>query len=371
MIKVLVISTCTYERNGITTVIENLFQAIDKNKIHMDFIAVNRKSEQWFLDMVKANGSQVFVLERSSLKLLKYIFQLKKIAKQYDVIHVHGNSASMTIELLAGKLAGVPLRIAHSHNTTCNVQLLDKVLRPMFYSLCNGRLACGDAAGKWLFDNRDFKVIKNGIDLDKFIFDSALRNEIRKKYNVGDSIVIGHVGRINEQKNQLFLIDVFNQIYKRNKKYCLMLIGNGDYTEKVKQKVKNYGLESVVIFTDAVSNVNEHLSAVDMVAMPSLYEGFPLTLVEEQSNGLYCIVSDRITEKVNLTGNMRFIPIDQGPKLWADEILKFDPLVDRKTFSEQAIGNVRKKGFDIQLTANFLSDYYAKLLKIYNEETRK
>lgn len=356
--KVLVVNTVTFCRNGITGVILNIYENIDKKNVQMDFVATDYNTEQWVKDIIVAHNGKFYEIDKSYRGINKYVANLEKIAKGYDVIHVHGNSSSMVFELLAAKLAGVKKRIAHSHNTTCSHPKIDKMLRPLFYLLCNGRLACSEQAGIWMFKHRKFMVINNGIDTENYRFCEEDRIKERKKLGITNEALIGHVGRLNEQKNQSFLLDVFKKLVDGNDNLKLILIGDGPFEEFLKKKVEKMGITEKVIFTGAVNNVNQLLNALDLIVMPSLYEGLPLTLVEEQANGLTCVVADTVTEEVNISGNIRFVSLDASLDVWADRIMNEITNHSRSDSSEQSIHLIREKGFDIEQAITTIASVY-------------
>ena len=360
--KILVVNTVTFRRNGITGVILNLYKKIDKRQIQMDFVATDHKTEDWVKEFLIDSGSNLYEIDKTYKHIIKYIYDLARIVKNYDVIHVHGNSSSMVFELLAAKIVGVKIRIAHSHNTTCSSPVLDKMLRPLFYSFCNGRLACGDDAGKWLFEKRQYKVINNGIDAEKFKFDNVKRLNLRKELDVENKIVIGHVGRLNEQKNQSFLLDVFNDLCKKTNDIVLLLIGDGPLEENLKTKANGLGISDKVIFLGAVNNVNDYLNAIDLIVMPSLYEGLPLTIVEEQANALKCLCSSSITKECNLTGNVMFLNLEDGIATWSEKIIQIISQKETKRgeLSSCCIEKIQNAGFDINTSANELKMIYLK-----------
>ena len=303
-------------------------------------------------------------MDRSYRSINKYVADLTKVAKGYDVIHIHGNSSSMVLELMAAKFAGIKKRIAHSHNTTCSHPKIDKILRPLFYKLCNERLACGEEAGIWMFNRKKFVVINNGIDTETYRFCEEDRIKERKKLGISNEILIGHVGRLNKQKNQSFLLDIFAKLVCSNDNLRLILIGDGPLEEILKKKVEKMGLEENVIFAGALNNVNKILNALDLIVMPSLYEGLPLAMVEEQANGLRCVVADTITEEVNISGNVRFVSLNTSLDEWSDrissEITSLSEITNfsRSDSSDLSIQLIREKGFDIKETAKVISSVY-------------
>lgn len=362
MIKVLVVNTVPMEINGITNVIMNYYDNLDYEEYHMDFVAINDCGKE-ICDKIANRGSRLFVIKGRLKNPLIYMHHLAEIAKGYDVLHAHGNSATLLLEMLAAKSAGVAVRIAHSHTSTCKHVLVDKICRPFFYKACNGYLACGDKAGRWLFGKRKFVVIQNGIDTEKYAFSLDSRVKMRQDLGWPEQMVLGHVGAFNEFKNQNFIIEVFNKIYKKNTKYRLLLIGDGPMKEEMIKKAESLNLKEEICFWGSGSHVENLLDAIDLILMPSFHEGFPLTLVEEQANGLDCIVSERIGKEVNLSGNVAFYPIDCGLDVWVEAILKYETSSERKSKSESAIRKIVHAGYDVKDSVRMLEDYYKKRLR--------
>lgn len=357
-IKVLMVNTVTTERNGITNVIFNLISAMDRNKIEIGYVAINNPEES-IQKFLKDIGVRLYVVHRRISSSIQYIKKLANISKNYDIVHAHGNSATMSLEMIAAKLGHVPVRIAHSHNSSCVMKSIDKLCRPIFYKLCNGRLACGKKAGEWLYRNRDYVVINNGIDTEKFRFDSNIRTEIKERLNLKDNIVIGHVGNFDQVKNHPFIFEVFKELLSLNNKASLMLVGSGSKFDEYTQLTKDLDIYDKVIFTGNVNNPNDYMSAMDIILMPSIFEGFPLTLVEEQANGLRCVVSDAITKEVNLSGNVYFLSLDQSANQWALSINNIlSKNIDRISLSNEAISSINSSEYSIKVIADKLLHYY-------------
>lgn len=363
MKKILVVNTVPMEMNGITNVIINLYENIDNDKYHMDFVAIDDCSKD-IREKFAVRGSKLFIVKGRLRNPIIYVYKLAKIAKGYDIVHVHGNSATLLMEMVAAKCAGVTVRIAHSHNSTCKYVLVDKVCRPLFYKLCNGRLACGDQAGRWLFRKRKFTIIRNGINTEKYIFSEASRFNVRSKFGWDDDkIVLGHVGAFNEFKNQNFIIDIFAKLYKKDSRYRLLLVGEGPMLKEMKKKAALLEVETGIVFFGVSNYVDRLLNAVDLILMPSFNEGFPLTLVEEQANGLNCIVSDEIGQEVNLSGNVEFLPIRQGTELWINAILSYENFCGRKEKSEAAIKKIVIAGYDMKESVKTLENCYRRWMR--------
>lgn len=360
-IKVLMINTVPMEKNGISNVICNLI-ANTKDEVIYDCVTIN-KPDQYYYELLENKGCKIYVLSSRDSFPLKYIISLARLVKKggYDCVHVHGNSHILAIDLFAAWLGGCKCRIAHSHNTTCRYLRLNKILNLPFNMLCTNNLACGSDAGRWLFGNRKFEIVRNGINTKRFIFDGNNRKKIRESLNIkDDEIVIGHVGEFNDAKNQIFILEILK---KCNEKVKAILIGSGNNLASIKKKSMEVGLENRIYFPGAVFNVHEYLSAFDVVVMPSIYEGLPLTLVEEQANGLDCIVSDNITKEVNLTNNVSFLSLRDDVNAWRQEIISNKMQSDRTSKSIQAISTICANGYDIELEASKLVDYYKMVVK--------
>ncbi|WP_195851045.1 glycosyltransferase [Aerococcus tenax] len=354
--KILNISTVEYGKNGITQVIKNLAFHMDHSKISYDFVFPNLPKNDKFFE-----NKTVFILNNRMSNPVFYVLKLKKIMQEgnYDAVHIHGNSHTMVLELLAAKLAGIQVRITHAHNTITKYKALHFMLSNIFERLVTGRLACGEAAGKFLYDeNKPYTVIENGIDLQKFSFNKQVREKIRSKLNIGEEeILIGHVGNFIDTKNQIWIIDNFNEIELALGLPKLVLVGDGPLRKEMEQKVKALGLEEKIIFTGNLDNVYDYFMAMDLFIMPSLYEGFPLVLVEAQASGLPCYVSDKVTNKVNITGLVNFFDLESKESL-INQLQMF-----KKAPRQEQVSNNLLKNSDYNLVNSV-----SKLEHFYNQQ---
>ena len=268
------------------------------------------------------------------------------------------------LELNAAKAAGCVVRIVHAHNTTCKHVVVHKILAPVFHFLCTHGLACGEAAGKFMFGRHPFIVVNNGVDTQKFAFHQEHRDSIRKKHNWDECKVISHVGYFSEVKNHQWIIEVFYNLTLKDKAYRLVLIGEGELRSSITEQSRKYGILDKITFTGNINNVNEYLSAADLVLMPSLFEGLPLTLIEQQANGLRCVVSDTITKEVDKTGNVTFLPLSASAEEWVNTIvqIKMVGTEERKDMSLQAIHSITACNYSIKGEAEKLKKYYLQSL---------
>ena len=360
--RILFINTIDLDKNGITTfIVENARYLAKNNNV---CIAAPNVVDNKLKQKLKRHNIPLYQMANRNSNPFRYFINLIRVIKKenFDLIHVNGNSSTMVLELLAGKLAGCRKRIAHSHNTTTEHPFINKLLHPLFDLVLTDRMACSEEAGKWLFDNKKFIVVNNGVNLGKYAPKYELRKRVRHMYHIDDNdILLGNVGYFNYQKNQEFLIKL---LPKLNTKYKLILIGDGYNNLKLKGLVNFYNLEDRVIFTGNVDNVSDYLSALDLFVMPSRFEGLPFALVEAQAAGLLCVVSSKISKQANLSDNIIYANIESlNSWLRSIETLKIPSYKNRvqKLNTIQAI--IRKRGYD----ANENKKYFEKqLLKILN-----
>lgn len=368
MIKVFHIITGGLQREGISSTQLEFFKNLSMDEFKIYIAAVHNNSEDMIRDYENI-GCTVFVFPDRKKKTIKYFISLVNKLKciKPDIVHVHGSSAIMCIELLAAKIAGVKIRIAHSRNTKADNAKIDKVLRPVFNQLYTDALACGIEAGKWLFGNRDFKVIHNGKDFDKFKYDLNIRNNLRESYNLENKIVLGHVGVFNYQKNHEYIIKVFESFQKRYDNAVLYFMGTGPLIETCKRQVKEMKIDNKVIFAGSVNNVADRLQAMDIMLFPSRFEGLPNVVLEWQAEGLPCLISDTITKECAPSNLVKFASIKEKPEYWAEKIEEMlDEFTDRKMQAKNGTKALQKSGFDIKDAVEQQKKVYLELVKKYN-----
>lgn len=353
---------------GVETFLMNYYRNIDKEKIQFDFI--NMFDKLCFEDEILTLGGKIYKVPSVKTKPLKYYKEIRRIIKEneYKIVHVNMLSMANILPIVAAKKEKVARIILHSHNTSTPHGFLRKILNAVNknYAIKHATdlVACSEYAGKWMFEEqRNFTVIKNAIDLKKYEYNRNAREKIRKDLNISSNYVIGHVGRFAEQKNHKFLIEIFNEVAKREDNARLLLIGEGDLKESIKQYVENLNLTSKVIFLEPVNNVNDYYQAMDIFVLPSLFEGLPVVGVEAQSSGLKCIFSKKITQELQITDRITFLDIDNA-KTWADAIIREKEEYDR----ELKNGEIEKSGYNITAEAIKLQEFYSKVEKPIEKE---
>ena len=348
--------------DGILSCITEYMTAMDKSDMDVRVLATNRPKIN-VIEKIENSGCKVVLIPYRKENVVKYFWMLYRyiIKEKIDIVHVHGSSAIMSIELIAAKLAACKVRIAHSHNTTCENQRADKILRPVFNRSYTTAFACGQDAGRWMFGNHDFTIIPNGRNLKKYEYNIENRREYRNILGIAsDALVIGHVGRFNRQKNHEYLVRIFSEVHKKEQNSYLVLVGTGEKVEEIRKLVSKLKLEKNVIFTGVIENVSDYLSAFDVMLLPSLYEGLPLVVIEWQIAGLPCIVSDTVTRECAITPLVKFESIESKPKVWAADVENLI-LQDREQSKRATFEEIKMAGYDIESGAEKLKQMYVAL----------
>lgn len=363
-VKILIILTGGIRTEGISLTQRDILSAMNLDGLQIDLLADSRADKKLLDEFRRIGCGTIPVRARKEQPFLYFLQLIHWIRKEkYDIIHVHGSSTLMGMELLASFLGGTRVRIAHSRNTRCNHLRIHKVLNPMFQLLTTDRMACGQEAGKWLFGEREFTVFHNGKDLERFAFSMEQRNQVRKQRDWTEKFVIGHVGSLNDQKNHSFLLEAFAAVHKKNPNAILVLAGAGskERVSRLNEEKNRLGISDSVCYLGYLSDVAGLLSAMDLMVLPSRYEGLPNVVLEWQANGLPCLISDKVTRECAVSERCRFLPIDQGAELWAEQILSVSVVEDRSACSLMQREALRQYGFELSASAERMRQYYLNL----------
>lgn len=357
---------------GIQILLVNLLKTFDKDKYCFDILLLDDGTDYPMERDVVEAGARIYKLKGiwvdAPMDYLKYKKAVRNFFEEhhdYNVVHMHSSSKNYLILKYAQKY-GIPIRIAHSHNTDFQTHnaakvLIGNILKTNLIKYATDYMSCSQLAGEWLFGKKmveDGKVlvIKNGVDIDKYRFNPKVRQDKRIELGICDKVVIGNVGRFVTQKNHIFLLDVFAEIKKLRPQSVLILAGIGELMDSIKEKAKVLGIEKDVKFLGFRSDVNELIQAMDLFLMPSLYEGFPVTAVEAQASGLPCILSNSITKEAALLDETIYIELKQPAKYWAEYAIESIG----KSKREESFKILKDKGFDIADMAKTLENIYCR-----------
>ena len=353
---------------GAETLIMNIYRNIDRSKIQFDFL-VNCFDEMFYEKEIRQLGGHIFRMKflnqitPAGYKLKLYNFF--KRHREYKIIHSHLETTSGII-LGCAKKAGIPVRIAHSHNSGYPDKTGIFKLENIYKDCCKKQIfpnstnlfACSDLAAKWMYGSKSNEavIIKNGIDAAKYRFLPSIRKEIRTEFGISDNItVIGHAGRFYEQKNHLFLIDAYAEYEKINPNSVLWLAGEGPLLSKIKDRAFSKDISEKVKFLGLSNDMERILQGIDIFLLPSKFEGLPLVLVEAQAAGIACLASDTVSAQADLgCGLMQFLPF-YSPVHWAEKI------ISTNTERKQTTNHIIHAGYDIKNTAKYLEEFYCEM----------
>lgn len=356
----ILIAGLTENKGGLESYIMNIYRNCDRDKVQFDFAVFGDKKIA-YTDEIKSLGGRVFHIPRKKQSVKEHYGMMKKIFENtpYEAVYFQFNMKPLSLDLFRyAKKYGVKKRIIHSHNTTepkmsVKDRIREKLADMKLDKYVNYRFACSYDAGKWMFGNRDYKVIPNCVNCDDFKYDTDRRNAKRRELGLENKYVIGTVGRLQPAKNPEYIIDIINECVKIDKECVLVHIGDGNLKDNINNKVEKLHLEDNVKMLGARTDISEFMNAMDAFILPSLHEGFPIVLVEAQATGLRCYVADNITRDCNITGNVKYLPIDVTPEVWAETIAQ-DKDIERRDMSDI----VRKKGYDIKTMAEEMEKFF-------------
>lgn len=345
---------------GAETFLMKMFRKLDKRKYQMDF-CVSANNKGFYDDEIEKLGGKIIHITKKTKNPLKNFFDIKNAVKKgnyQSVMRISQHSMS-ALDLFAAKMGGAKKLIFRSSNSNSCGSFLNRIMHLIFKPLAiiipNVKIAPSDKAAIHMFGEKQYKngkvvILNNGLSIDEYKYNGEIRNRKRKELNIDDDeLIIGHVGRMTQQKNHLFLIDVFEKYLKINDKCKLLLIGDGELKEKIIDNINKKGIQNKVILLGIRKDTNDLYQAMDCFVFPSLYEGMPNTVIEAQTSGLYCIVSNTITKEVDLTGNVKFINLNDD-NIWVQSIMK-----SQKRNSSYL--KVKQNGYDIEDVVNIFIKY--------------
>ena len=349
------------EAGGTQALLMNIYRNIDRNKVQFDFLVEYPDKQFYDEEILKLGGKIYYSNVRNDFNIFKFIKKLKKIIKEndYKIVHMHTYSIGYFC-LKAAKECEVPVRIAHSHNneTVHDFKYLPKLFMQKIYTIyANYLFACSEEAGRYLFKNKDFKVLNNAIDSKKFIYNEDRRKEKRKELGLENSFVVGHVGRFHPQKNHKFLIEIFAKIKERKDNAKLLLIGTGDLENSIKKQVQKLNLQNDVLFLGNRTDVNDLYQAMDIFIFPSLFEGLGIVAIEAQASGTPIVCSNKLPLEIEISSIYKKLSLNETAEAWADEAIKLAGDNKSKQNLQQEVINA---GFDLSDIVNKLQEFYIK-----------
>ena len=350
-------------RGGAETMVMNYYRSIDRSKVQFDFM-VHRQARGAYDDEIEALGGRIFrmppIRPWTANAYRRTIRKFYREHPEYKVIHSHMSELGY-YDFLEAERAGVPVRICHAHNRPYGTDLKSPIrwyYKTRMMPHITHMFMCGQESGEWLFgkkNSKQFIQLNNAIDAEAYAFDEIKREKMRTSLGLKNEFVVGHVGRFNPQKNHVFLIDIFEAVYKLEPNSRLLLVGNdsGKLGEEIHRKVKDLGLEEAVLFLGVRSDVSDLMQAMDVFLFPSLFEGLSVASVEAQASGLPTIISDGVPIECKITDLVEVMPLSEHAEAWANKLLELRKNQRKNTFEQ-----IKTAGFDIAENAKKLQQFY-------------
>lgn len=344
------------DTGGAETFMMKMFRILS-DECKIDFIVSATKG--FYEKEVQQLGGRIYRVPLRTKHPIRTFRLIKKIVKKnnYKIILKLCDTPIGIFDLWAAKKGGAKKLCVRSCNASSAENkmqhIIYNILRPVFNRTANVKIAPSKLAaeytfGKKIVDRGEVHFLHNAIDLNFYCYSDEGRNKIRSEFGIASSqLVVGHIGRLNYQKNHEFLIDVFSEIKKKRSDAMLLLIGDGEKKEKLKLKIRKLGLEKSVIFAGVREDIPNLLSAMDVFVFPSFYEGMPNTVIEAQATGLPCVLSDSITEEAAITNLVKYLPLSVGSQRWSEISLKMLSNIRPETRMDMI-----KAGYDIESSAS-------------------
>lgn len=348
---------------GYESLIMNLYRNIDREKVQFDFVS---SFPGVYEPEIEALGGRIhripFITQKGPFVYTAALDRVLRAEPRYPIVHSHMDKFSGLVMKRAAK-AGIPVRIAHSHNTKNEGGLAFQLVKDhygrMVLPWATDLFACSKAAADWMFGEKaaEARILFNGVQPEDFAPSAEARSHIRAELGLAEStFVAGHVGRFTEQKNHAFLLEIFAALHARRPDSALLLAGDGPLRPKMAETARRLGLASAVRFLGPRQDVPALLSAMDCFIFPSHHEGLPVTLVEAQAAGLPVAASSAITDEVCITPLVRRLGLDEAADTWAAAALE----LAEGGFAARSCpaGAIRGAGYDIADTARWLEEFY-------------
>ena len=352
------------DRAGAETMLMNLYRNIDREKFQFDFIVFTNEIGDYDDEILQLGGKIIPIIGGSAFQRMKNLEQFLKSHPEYKIVHSH-TLLSNAFHIYAAKKAKVPVRISHSHNTLdkSSDSLVGKIYKFLAKNFIKkystDYIACGQMASEFLFDdNKDILILPNSIDSRSFgKIGVENKNYLKELYNLNDGCIkLVQIGRLQQVKNHDFSIKLAKLLKQNNIDFKMFFVGQGELLENIEQEIIDSCLSDQIILTGVRKDVAKIMAGADMLLMPSLYEGFPVVLVESQAVGLPAIISDTISKEVDLDlGLVHFLPLEE--ELW---IKKISSITQVKESLEDKLNKIYQKGFDIHSSVEIMEKLYSR-----------
>ena len=346
---------------GVAVLLKNYYECMNHDLVQFDFLVTcpeKGMTEHYF----ESQGCRIYHL-KGHKHYFDTFFSTIRIVRNgnYKIVHVHHNEVSF-LQLLAARLGGAKVRIAHSHDVLY-LKGVKRVLRKAYCVLTriasNYHFACSKDAGEYLFGKKGVKkknyiCLHNAIDYSRFQYSEEKRADVRARYHCGDSFIVGNVGRLCDQKNQKFILEIFCSLLKKREDSFLFLIGKGEDHDEIEKRIGKLGIENKVFLVEVTDRIDEYLSSFDVFLFPSKHEGLGIAFLEAQAANMPCVISDRVPkEAIVCESRVTVLSLDEKADTWAKALLQYDGITRNEN-----VTSLFMKHYDIQNEASNLQKWY-------------
>lgn len=317
---------------GAETFLMKIYRHLDRSRYQMDF-CTNVNEKQFYEDEILSLGGRIFRVPCKSQDRVGFKEGLYRVVRDNGYKYVlravsnalgcwdvkiasdAGAKVCAVRSCTAGGCSGIREWAAHMLGRLIYLRWVNCKIAP-------SDLAAGFLFGRGALRRGEVNILRNGVDIDVFKYDERIRAEVRAEFGLNDRVkIVGHVGRLSPEKNHRYLLKAFAEFSKKEENAYLLLVGGGGMEQQLRETVSDLGIDRRVIFAGIRRDVPRLMSAMDVFAFPSFYEGMPNTVIEAQATGLPCVISDTITREANVTGMVRYLPIDESSiPAWAEAV---------------------------------------------------
>lgn len=343
---------------GLETFLMNMYRNIDRDKVQFDFLT-HYAGRRFFDDEIERLGGRIYRMSvREDFNFFRYLKGLDRFFDEhpeYRIVHGHMDSLGV-LYLKKAEKHGVPVRIAHAHRVLSKISLKQRLRSFMarrYGKHATDLFACSEDAGRHMFGDHTFRVVRNAIELSRFAFDPVVRGAARAELGLEGNFVVGNVGRFYHEKNHAFLLDIFAEIVAREPAAVLLMAGEGPLMEEIRKKAVAFGIGDACVFLGARADVDRLYQAMDVFVFPTLFEGLGIVTLEAQTAGLPTVCSDIIPSEARIAPNFYPVALSEPAEKWAEAVLshRWD---ERKSRADMAAA----AGYDVKAAAMDLQNFY-------------
>lgn len=369
---------------GISSHIRNLAKTVDSSKIIFDVAGFTGYSKD-FTEEIHSMGGELFTLPRPKkngyIQFIRKTVYIIKNNGPYDIVQCHISGYRALIFRIICSYCGITRMVVHAHrssndNTSGFINIIRERLDRMISRLTASQMtSCSTEASIFIFGEKAVKNhkvmhIPNSIPTEKYMMDLDKKQIESLKENsciAKDVLVVGHIGRFNYQKNHMFMVEIIKQMVKLKIEFVWIFIGAGELEKTIIKSIENKNLQPYVRFFGRREDANILYQIMDVLAVPSFYEGLPTVVVEAQAAGIPSVISTNITREADMgMGMVKYISLDEDINYWIEVLIKATKISIPKIEARRK--TLEMKGFTNHAAASLYEDFVFGKRKQFNFE---